>query len=87
VSEKISGWYIRENPDHSESFAYRCTGTCQVTLLFAPEEKNPKAFCCGAWRELPKLGWLERFPREKAPRYRATLLTLNSPNVDGRFEQ
>ena len=75
----MSGWAIRIHPNGQESYVYRCTGRCHVTYIFAPEDKDPKAWCCGQTVALPKLNWLESFPREQAPRYRGTLLTLHHP--------
>jgi hypothetical protein len=86
--KKISGWFIREYPDGTNAYGWRCSGGCNLTILFPAgmKREDVKVFCCGRIVALPALGWLQEFPREQAPRYRPSLMALQHPRIDVGFE-
>jgi len=69
----MTGWFIvaSSNPKIPDSVAYRCTD-CGIDYLFGDDK--PRAYCCGQFKDMPKMGWFRKLPRVKAEPARGALV-------------
>ena len=53
----VTGWHYTKYRDGVKVLSYRCD-CCAIECVFGSDEKQPRAFCCGQWKEYKQpTGW------------------------------